>query len=59
MDNQFYPPNGGYPQGQPPQQGYAPQSYGPQTQQPMQNPYEASYGMPCGISAAPGRIQSL
>lgn len=46
MDNQFYPPNGGYPQGQPPQQGYAPQSYGPQTQQPMQNPYEASYGMP-------------
>ena len=60
MDNQFYPQNGGYPQGgQPPygqqteygaqpmqgyetqpMQGYAPQS------QPMQNPYEAAYGMP-------------
>jgi len=49
MDNQFYPPNGGYPQGgQPPYgqqpQGFDPQAmqgYGTQMSQPVQNPYEA------------------
>ena len=44
MDNQFYPPNGGYPQGQTPQQGYVPQGYGTQMQQPVANPY-GGYGM--------------
>ena len=49
MDNQFYPPNGGYPQGgqmnpgvQPPMQGY-----GTQAQPPVQDPYGA-YGAPQG-----------
>ena len=48
MDNQFYPPSGGYPQGgqppygQQPQQGYDPQAMqGYTAQQPQQNPYEA------------------
>ena len=44
MDNQFYPPNGGYPQGQQPPQGYMPQGYGTQAQQPMGDPY-GGYGM--------------
>ncbi len=44
MDNQFYPPNGGYPQGQQPQQGYVPQGYGTQAQPPVSNPYDP-YGM--------------
>ncbi len=49
MDNQFYPPKGGYPQGQmdPGMQGFAPQGQNPAgypAQQPVQNPYDA-YGM--------------
>ena len=44
MDNQFYPPNGGYPQGQQPQQGSVPQGYGTQAQPPVSNPYDP-YGM--------------
>ena len=48
MDNQFYPPNGGYPQGgqtgygMPPQQPL--QGYGTQAQQPAQMPYAQQEG---------------
>lgn len=59
MDNQFYPPNGGYPPGTQPAPGQQPgmqpgqgqqaygmpmQGYAPQAGQPMQSPYGAPMG---------------